>query len=367
MTAGATRNRAWIRARTALIALVLASLAWVLAESQTLRTQSVVVQVAVLAPEVSPDALGGAPVVRVSAGQGWNGSVEVELLGSSVRTAQLADRLRTPVTLLLGRELAGLEPGRHTVDLREALRASDVFRDAGVTVDSVSPTTLDLEVDELVVVDAPVRVISRGAEAGVELDGPASAVPGSVMLTVPRSAVVDRAAARDLEIQVVAELEPQQLQSLAPGREAVLPGVPVRLPAALADGAWSVRVEPPTVEVRVRIRGRLERLVVDRVPVEVRVSPAELGRWSVEIPPADRDLVAVTLIGPAAAIERVRSGEVRPVAVLALSFEQLELGVESATAVVMGLPAGVRAEPANAEIRLRIQAVEAALEVEGQP
>lgn len=346
------------RARTALVALVLAGLVWVLAESQTLRAQSVRVQVAVLGPE----AVAGAPVVRVAAGQGWNGSVEVELLGSSARSAQVIDRLRAPVTLLLGRELGELEAGRQRIDLREALRRAEVFGDAGVTIDAVSPAVLDVEVDVLEAIEVPVRVVMPGGGPGaggdVELDGPAAAVPPVVMLTVPRRAVLERAAARDLAVQVVATLESDDVLALAAGREGVLPGVAVRLPPALADGAWAVSFEPSTVDVRLRVRGRLSRLVVERVPVEVRVAPAELGRWRVEIPPADRDLVGVTLVGPPAAIERVRSGEVRPVAVVALGFEQLELGVDAAEAVISGLPGGVRAEPAGAEVRLRITAVE---------
>lgn len=347
-----TRSKGWQRVRTALVALVLAGLIWVLAESQTLRSQSVRIQAAVLGPEAAP----GASVVRVGAGQGWNGTIEVELLGSSVRTAELVDRLRAPVTLLLGRELGALEPGRQTIDLREALRRAEVFVDSGVTIDAVSPAELIVEVDVLEAVDAPVRVVVEGAD--VELDGPASAVPASVRALVPRGAVLDRADSLDLPVHVVAMVSDEEVEALPAGREATLVSIPVRLPGALGESAWGVVFDPGAVDVRLRVRGRLERLVVERVPVEVRVAPAELGRWRVEIPPADRDLVGVTLVGPAAAIERVRSGEIRPVAVVALSFEQLELGVDTAPAVVTGLPTGVRAEPASGEVRLTITPVE---------
>lgn len=330
--------------RTLIVVTVLAMLAWVLAESQTLRTESVTVRVSFDDGRADQAALG--PVVRVEPGQGWEGSAEVHLAGSAALIDQLLDELRGGVRLTVGRELSG-EPGTRAVDLREALRRAEPIRDSGVTVDSVEPASVSVEVDQLEAVEAPVQV---RVPDGAALAGPPRAVPETVRVVGPASALgrVGEGAA------AIATLTDADLAPLVPGRDETVTGARVTVPEALA-GQWGVQLQPPRVDVVVQVRSKSATLTIPRLPVQIMLAPSELGRWTIAVEPADQDLTDLTLTGPQEQIDRVRRGEIRPTAVVALSFEELESGIGSKRATVLGLPAGVRYEVARDEVRLKIE------------
>ncbi|GJM17919.1 MAG: hypothetical protein DHS20C14_01320 [Phycisphaeraceae bacterium] len=332
--------------RTVIVVTVLAALAWALAESQTLQTSTISVQV-VLADRSEGDATRSEGlVVRAAPGQGWDGTAEVTIAGSAALIDELADRLVGRATLTVGPDFPS-EPGTHEVDLREALRGSESFRDAGVTIESVSPARVEVQVGQLGAREFPVRV---SVPEGVELLAAPTASPAVVRVVAPESVL------NEIEngLAVEATLTDRELGPLVPGREEVVAGVRVAAPADVRGG-WPVRVDPARVDIRVQLRSKAASLTVPTMPVQILLAPSELGRWTITVEPADQDLVDVVLTGPQEQLDRIGRGEVRPVAVVGLSFAELEAGVESARARIYGLPAGVRAEIARDEVRVRIE------------
>lgn len=334
--------------RTLIVVTILAALAWALAESQTIQTEPLSLQLTLTDGSDGQDMREDGPVVRVAPDQEWDGQVEVTIAGSAALTDALGARLLGTITLTVGADFPS-EPGIHEIDLREAMRGSEVFRGAGVTIESVVPARVRVEVGQLGVRELPVVV--RVPES-VELDGTPTATPGMVRFVAPRSVLDEYGPAAVVD----ASLGARELGPLVPGQAETVPNVPVQLPPG-TDLGWATRLDPPRVDVAVTVRSKSASLTIPTLPVQVRISPAEVGRWSIEIDAADQDLIDVVLTGPQEQLDRIQRGEIRPSAVISLTFADLESGIETATARVADLPAGVRAEIPNDAVRLRIARV----------
>ncbi|MEQ8770111.1 MAG: hypothetical protein RIB60_06340 [Phycisphaerales bacterium] len=334
--------------RTLIVVTVLAALAWALAESQTIQTEPLSLQLVLADGSEGQSAREEGPVVRVAPDEEWGGLVEVTIAGSAALTDALGDRLLGTVTLTVGADFPS-EPGIHEIDLREAMRDSESFRGSGVTIESVAPARVRVEVGQLGVRELPVAVV---VPEGVELDGTPTVTPGTVRFIAPRS-VLDEYGPAAVVSAIVGERE---LGPLVPGRAETVRNVPVQLPPG-TDLGWSIRLDPSRVDVGVTVRSKSATLTIPTLPVQVRMSPAEVGRWSINIEPADQDLIDVVLTGPQEQLDRIQRGEVRPSAVISLSFADLEAGIETARARVADLPAGVRAQIPNDAVRLRIARV----------
>lgn len=322
--------------RTALIVSLVSVLVWLFAESRTLRVETLAVPVAI-------DVGGRTLVFRLTDGNAWAGVVEVELIGP----VGLLDALRGPagegVLLELGDELPG-EPGLRSVDLREALRRDSLFADSGITIRRTVPETLGLEIDRLETVLLPVQVDL----SGVETSGPVTVQPPEIEVRVPASF------AGSLPEAIIARLDPTRLAALVPGRRSELSQVPVELDG-LPDGLWGLRLGETRVTVALAVRARTQNLLIAELPILIELAPADIARWIVEIPPEDRVLTNLSLTGPGAAIDRLRRGEVRLRAVVSISSESLERGLERAPVELVGLPSGVVAEFAGREVRVTVR------------
>ncbi|MEZ6241446.1 MAG: hypothetical protein R3B57_00220 [Phycisphaerales bacterium] len=332
----------WARIKTGLVVAVLTVLVWVLAESRTLRTEQVTLVVTIA------DEGDGANLVRVTDPQ-WKGEVEVTLLGSAAVVADMRERLGGRVALVVGRELPG-SPGEHVVPVRDALRKTEALRDSGVTIQEIRPETVAIQVDRSVETSIPVTV---RAPTG-RLDAPPKSSPASVLVRAPASAMegIDTST-----LEAVAEIDPELLDNVAPGREEVISGVRLKTPTPLA-GAWHVSMAPPIVDVTVVVRTRTRSHTIPRLPVQVMLPPPELGRWRISLAPEDTDLFDVVITGPSDAVEKVASGEVSPQAVVSLSFQELAQGIDSKQARIVFLPAGVTARVEDPTVHLKIERVE---------
>lgn len=330
--------------RTALIVSLVSVLVWLFAESRTLRNET-------LAVPVTIDAGGRTLVFRLTDGNDWAGVVEVELTGP----VGLLDALRGPagegVLLELGDELPG-EPGVRFVDLRDALRRDSLFADSGITIRRTVPETLGLEIDRLETVSLPVQVDL----SGVETSGPVTVQPPEIEVRLPASF------AGALPEAIVARLDPTRLAALVPGRRSELSQVPVEL-EGLPDGLWGLRLGETRVTVALAVRARTQNLLIAELPILIELAPADIARWIVEIPPEDRVLSNLSLTGPVAAIDRLRRGEVRLRAIVSISSESLERGIERAPVELVGLPSGVVAEFAGREVRVTVRRRETATTV----
>ena len=96
------------------------------------------------------------------------------------------------------------------------------------------------------------------------------------------------------------------------------------------------------MDVSLTLRSRTQSLVLDAMPIQVMIAPGEIGRWRVTLLPGAQDLVGIEVTGPSDQIERLRSREVIPTALIALTFDELERGVETKRAQILGLPPGVQ-------------------------
>ncbi len=334
--------------RTLIVVTVLAALAWALAESQTIQTEPLSLQLVLADGSDEQASREEGPVVRIAPDQEWDGLVELTIAGSAALMDALGDRLVGTATLTVGADFPS-EPGVHEIDLRTAMRDSESFRGSGVTIESVSPPRVRVEVGQLGVRELPVTV---AVPDGVSLDGAPTVTPGTVRFVAPLSVLDEYGPAA----AVTARIGERELGPLVPGRAETVRNVPVQLPPG-TDLGWFTRLDPPRVDVGVTVRSKSATLTIPTLPVQVRMSPAEVGRWLIEIEPADQDLIDVVLTGPQEQLDRIQRGEVRPSAVISLSFADLESGIEVARAQVADLPAGVRAEIPNDAVRLRIARV----------
>ena len=321
---------------------VLTLFVWVMAESQTLRSEHVTLELQVVSE------VDGASLVRFADGA-RSKRVELTLEGSAASVSSVRERLGGRIELMVGRELPA-EAGDHAVALREALRRTQALRGSGVTISEARPDSVSISIVRVITVEAPVSV---RAPAG-RLEGAAQATPASVRLRGPEEVLGELDAS---ELEVIARLDDGALDGLPAGVPQVIQDVRLEAPAALRE-TWGVTLSPASVDVRVQLRTRTRTHTIPRLPVQVVLPPPELGRWRITLSPEDTDLFDVVISGPSEAVERVVSGEVRPMAVLALSYEELERGIQSKAAQIVLLPEGVHARVEDPEVRLRIERVE---------
>lgn len=336
------------RFRTLLLVTVVTCIVWLLAESRMVQTRAVPLRLVVAGqPSVDDSAL----VVRPDPDGLWASNIEVELEGSLASLDASTRELRGLFTLLVGEHIPG-SPGVHEVDLRTALRSHPALRRHGVSVRSVSPDMVRVEVDELVTLELPVDV--RVPE-GTRLEAPARTSPETVRVTTPGSLVP-----RFENGTGIARVSPGTVATLTPGAFQTIPSVPVDLPVTGdgLTGSWVPRAEPARVEVRLTLRSRSATARVERLPVQVLLAPGEIGRWSVTLTPGEEDLLGVRFEGPSDALELIRGGGSGISAALTLTYQELERGITSKRPRVLGLPEGVSVRSEIPEVSFEIRRIE---------
>ncbi len=335
--------------RTLVLVSVVTLLVWLLAESRTVRTQIV---------EVSPRIEAGMAsemMVRPAVGYALPESVKVNLSGSTAGLDQVRRSLQGRVLLRLGLEIPAT-PGVHEIDLREVLRASEILTDAGVGIIEVNPERIHVEVDEMAVVSLPVRAIQPDG-ALFENGGTPRTDPSVLRVRGPAS-VLARLEGREGLVR----LETETIEALRPGVSERIARQRVELPED--PDRWGTVFDPEFVDVSLTLRSRTQSYTLAPMPVQVQLAPGEVGRWRVSLESGQQDLVGVEVTGPSDQIDRLRSGEVVPAAVIALTFDELERRIESKRASISGLPPGVTiVSGTDLGVRLTIRETEAS----GQP
>lgn len=327
--------------RTIVLVTILSLLVWLLAESRTIRTETVELTPSL---EFTPEA---GVLTRAALGTTWPDSLEVTFSGSAAGLDEAIRAFSGRLVMSVGIEVPA-SPGVHEIDLRELIRRSDIATDAGVTVVEVDPPQVRIQVDGVAQVELPIRARTPDG-IDFEANGRARPVPSTVRVIGPQE-VIDRLGSAEAFVT----LEPSAFVGMVPGRVSTLSGLRVELPEG-DDDRWAIRVEPPQVGVSMTLRSRTAELTLSAMPVLLMVAPGEMGRWSVELEPGSQDLVGVEVIGPSDQIERLRSGEVVPSAFISLGFDELERGVASKPARVQGLPPGVTVKPGQVlEVRFTI-------------
>lgn len=331
----------WNRIKSISLVTIITLVIWVFAEAESLRTKQISAEVSF---QSEPS---GERVIDVPEGQGWRGRIELTVEGSAAGLDRLQSRLsRQAIKLIPGMDGVPVDPGEPTVDLKLALRAHPDLREVGATITKTDPATVRVRIDRMVVRDLRVEVQAPDGE----LDGVPETRPATVKVRMPAA----EAASLGADAPAVAKLDGPMLQKLVAGRVETITGVPVSLPAWANNGR--ARIEPPSVDIQLKLRSRTAAYTVPSVPVQVRLAAVELGKWDVDVPESDRFIRDVKVTGPSDLVNQVRSGEIKVVATVSLAFEELERGVTtkevSFTDFASQLPLKFEAE--NRVVRLKI-------------
>ncbi len=292
-------------------------------------------------------------LIRVEPSQDFNGTVSVRLEGSTAKVDALAAALRKEIRLEPGSAGIPAEPSPHaTVQLQAALSESPVVRNSGVIIAETDPSTVVVAVDGLVTRECTVRVELPPGQA---VDGAPEATPATVKLRCPASVALPP------ELQLTARVDAAALAGLPEGRRTTLANIPIELPESLrgADPS-SVHFSPPQVSIALNLRSRTSAIVLPTIPVHVRLAPTELAIWDIQIAPESRLLTDVAVSGPADLIDQLRTEKLRPVAYVALSFEDLERAAAAGAPIdkeiaFSDLPLPLKFEPKQKTVRLTVK------------
>lgn len=329
----------WSVVRSTVSISIVTGLIWLFAEAQSVSEQVVDVRVAFQAPQ------GSNLVVSIVDG-GWTGTASVRIQGARAAIDNATHRLAGGVALMVGSAGVSATTGRQSVDLRSALSQTASLERAGVTIAAVEPRNTEILVDELVTLDG---VTVRPFLPGVQTTGDVVVEPAQATIILP-ALMRDALAQKGARSVVTAELDPSTIGSLLEG-VAQRREVRLTLPPELS-GASNVRIEPATATLIFTVRSTTGTFIVPSVPVWPMVPPTDFNGWKLTIDPML--LHNVSLIGPSDVLDRIRAGEIRVIATVQLSSDDLEQRIPSKTPVFLGLPANVRVQSSIDPVKLSI-------------
>lgn len=293
--------------RLVLVVLLSAAI-WTFAEARSLTTGTRTVTLVLTAPA------GSQLTAWVEPDRTRRTTVTLRLEGSRAALQRAGQRFEEPIELLVGEGVSSTL-GRQTISLRDTLRDHAVFDRLAVSLEDVTPPTLDVRVDELVVQSLPIRVLAPG----VELERPPLADPANATVTGPATLLSD-AGFETLE----ATIPQDELNAIEGGSTGQVGNLTLNIPAPWRSDL--VRVEPTTVSATLSLRDTIESHTLSSVPVMIRLSPTQLRQWSVRIAPEDSYLRDVRISGPSEFVRAIADGRSRVVATLHLEGEELVEG-----------------------------------------
>ncbi len=337
------------RVRTFLLVTFFSVVIWLFAEGESLKQDEVSTRVVFES---------GATSSYVMPEGEWNGSVRIALKGTTDAIDEARRLLAGEVVLTAGLGRVPGEGGVHTINLLDALQEQERIRRSGVTLESVNPAQATIRVRE--VLREPLRVSID--LPGVEVEGQASASPSEVRVGVPKDLKEALASEGKWPLQVIATVPTERLAGLRAGASVDRQADLVLPEELLGDPA----VAPPTTRVNITftVKARLEREELRAVPVWLLLPTAQAGEWDIAIE-AGAELIGVTVEGPLAQVERLRSREDKLVAVVQLTIDDLTQRVQSKPlgfALLRGgstlpLPSTMRVTPERTSVPLTITSV----------
>lgn len=346
---------------TILVVTTVALAIWIVAEAESVRTET-------FSPTVGIDPSGsGGHMARADPDRTWPTRVTVTAEGSAASLDALRRAFISPVGLGpgTGRGLRA-EPGVYTQDLREAIASLDAVKSIGVTIASVEPPTVSVEVAEQDSMEVPIELVRDG----LNLESDPIIRPDRVTITGPRNLI---ALLRQGQSRALIRLARSDLDRLIPGQAEVVTGVRVELPSELATGEfWGASpLNPATVDVSLTLRAQSRSLTIPSVSVLLAVAPVDFNDWDVLVDDQSRFLKDVTLTGPSEVIGQYERGERRVDAFVRLTFQELTAagaaGSISREAEIGPLPAGVSAACEDRTVDMRVKPRELPAPVDPAP
>lgn len=330
------------RIRTFAVISLIAVVAWLFAEAESLGEATLWARVDIVAP---------ADRLLVQARDGWDRRVLVELRGAKGELNQAKAALEQGIPMEPG-VTAGVPAvdGEHTVRLAEVLGSYEGLVATGVTVESTSPINVRLRVIELTTVSLPIAVVIPG----IAVEGEVTVTPARAEVRLPRS-VADELGD---DVMVQATLMPDVVAML-PRSGSASAQAALSLPESLRSVA-EVRLLTQRAGLSFSVRTALTTATLP-VPVQVLLPSSEQAKWLVELEEPSQ-ILNVSVRGPVEVVERLRSPEEGLVGVLALSSDELAGGIVSKTvgfAIVRGgvpgaVPETLTIEAEERTVRFRV-------------
>jgi hypothetical protein len=321
---------------TLVVVTVVAVFIWAFAETETLRQRELMIELAYQPAESSlyMEVLEGpAPT------PGKTVRVEVTLEGAVGAVDEIERLFRQPFALFAGPGDAPLEAGDQTIDFRSVLRENAEVRRRGVTIKKVDPPSMLVRVDTMVEREVPLRF-----DAGsLELETAAEIKPPRVTLRLPAR----DATGLNENSYATCVLDAAAASRLVPGRKETISALRVVAPSTLAS-ASRVTCVPAQADVSFTLRRRTASVTLPSVPVHVQLAAGEQPNWEIRIDAKDQFLTDVKVTGPSDVVKQIEEKKLPVVAILQLSFTELEGGKLTAKDVVFSnMPTSLTFEAAN--------------------
>ena len=289
------------------IATLVTMLIWIWAARETRDQRQVVVQIEFLARNPADWFIGTDA-----------NTVSVTLQGSRQALRDFAASSSEPFRFTPGIDGVPDAVGTHPIDVAALLARDERFSDLGLSIEECEPSSIQLELDRIVSVQAEVRPDLPGAR----LDGDPVVTPSTVQLSM-RQQTRTRFPEK---ITLIAGAEPWRIDQLASGQEHTL-DVRVATPETLI-GEPNVRIVPNSVSVEFSIKSQIRMTTLDTVRVHL-AGPWEDGDdYKVEIDPTS--LRQVTISGDAELIRRITAESLKVFAFVHVSSQQKEQRITSA-------------------------------------
>ncbi len=309
---------------TFVVVTVISVLVWIYAESRTIRTSSLDVNVVVVTT--------GDPLFQVTPEQPQHVRLTLKASGAGVAAIEM-QALKGPIRIMLKDPVAPQGVAVHqTLSLREDIESALLLNEQGVTLVDIQPKSLDLTLTPIDTVRRPVKFLDPYdlAEPGVVLR------PNEVEVRAPAPS------SRQLSVaEPVVRLTPELIENLNPGK-----AVEIDLPVDV-QGSWGGRgfqIRPATVRATLVITRRVETLNLQSVPIVLQLRPEDAGKFKVSIENGVEAFTGVKVTGPAELVERVRKAPETVSAVVRLTPELLAQAIDGrlpAEPILNGLPQGL--------------------------
>ena len=320
---------------TILVTTIITMLVWLWAESKNVQIYtSQRMQVRFVAPPGQAGALAITPRDPVPVDVGFTTS------------AAQYDRFRREVNShVIEIEVAAPTHEQDTdqsFSMRSRLNRA-VFRELGISLDNVTPATEQVAVHQIQTYALPIVVEFPD---GVQLLNQTAVEPAKVDIRLPANL-----ASRAQGMDVLVVLGQDDLRAAVPNEPQTV-RVPLQVPTNLA-GPWTTLLTPQ-VQLTFTLRKQTETLVRPSVPIHINASSLLLQRFRIELPPSQLVVRNVELSGPADVIEKIRDNQLKVVAEIRPTIEEMEDGVTSLP-VFFDVPAGVSVQSEVPQVTFTIE------------
>ena len=209
------------------------------------------------------------------------------------------------------------QQGRQEIaNLAKLIQGVEAIRDLGVSVVSVDPARVSIDITEFVTLTAVTRADIQAASTVQDV----SVAPKDVEVTVPRSVV--HLLPDPLVVEAV--VDPRDIARLEPGVLHTVDGT-LRLPGSV-DLPTAVTIEPASARVSFQLLARQRQATVPLVRIQIISSPQDYGTWHVTLP--EPRLIDVDIEASPDDTAEVEAGHAQVIAVVHLTTNDKERAVE---------------------------------------